>query len=111
MRDLERRRCATPDCDNLATRKDSNRYDRFCNSCRKNPYRALVKKKNCRSCGFIAVHSAQLDVDHIDGNHFNNDVSNLQVLCANCHRLKTMVNGDHLFTNSEEQCLSGVCGI
>jgi 5-methylcytosine-specific restriction endonuclease McrA len=31
----------------------------------------------------------QLDVDHIDGNHRNNNPENLQTLCANCHRLKT----------------------
>ena len=31
----------------------------------------------------------QLDVDHIDNNHENNDPSNLQTLCKNCHALKT----------------------
>ena len=33
----------------------------------------------------------QLDVDHIDGNHNNDEEVNLQTLCANCHRLKTYV--------------------
>lgn len=47
-------------------------------------------------CGFVAIHSVQLDVDHIDGNHANNDVSNLMTLCANCHRLKTQMNNDHM---------------
>ena len=31
----------------------------------------------------------QLEVDHIDENHDNNDISNLQTLCACCHRIKT----------------------
>ena len=31
----------------------------------------------------------QLEVDHIDENHDNNDIKNLQTLCACCHRLKT----------------------
>ncbi|NDB84204.1 MAG: HNH endonuclease [Alphaproteobacteria bacterium] len=31
----------------------------------------------------------QLEVDHIDTNKSNNDPSNLQTLCANCHRYKT----------------------
>lgn len=50
------------------------------------------KKNYCEHCGFIPIHSVQLDVDHIDGNHNNNDIKNLQTLCANCHRLKTYVN-------------------
>ncbi len=48
----------------------------------------------CTICGFEAKHRVQLDVDHIDGNHTNNDESNLQLLCANCHRLKTYENKD-----------------
>ena len=38
----------------------------------------------------------QLEVDHIDGNHDNNEESNLQTLCACCHRLKTRDNQDYL---------------
>lgn len=45
----------------------------------------------CETCGFVPVHKAQLDVDHIDGNHSNDDPKNLQTLCANCHRLKTYI--------------------
>ena len=36
----------------------------------------------------------QLDIDHIDGNRENNDIINLQTLCANCHRLKTYESKD-----------------
>lgn len=43
-------------------------------------------------CGFVAVDPCQLDVDHIDGNSKNDDPSNWQTLCANCHRLKTKRN-------------------
>lgn len=52
------------------------------------------KKDKCENCGFIPMHSCQLDVDHIDGNHKNDDISNLRTLCANCHRLKTHLNND-----------------
>jgi 5-methylcytosine-specific restriction endonuclease McrA len=52
------------------------------------------KKPHCEACGFVALHRSQLDVDHIDGNHYNNDPENLQTLCANCHRLKTQENKD-----------------
>ena len=47
------------------------------------------KKDICQACGFVPKHPTQLDVDHIDGNHSNNSLDNLQTLCANCHRLKT----------------------
>ena len=33
----------------------------------------------------------QLDVDHINSNHKDNKINNLKTLCANCHRLKTMI--------------------
>jgi 5-methylcytosine-specific restriction endonuclease McrA len=32
----------------------------------------------------------QLDAHHVDGNHENNDPTNIQTLCANCHRLVTV---------------------
>jgi hypothetical protein len=57
------------------------------------PY-AVHKKDTCETCGFIPVHASQLDVDHIDGDRWNNDPINLQTLCANCHRLKTHLSGD-----------------
>lgn len=52
------------------------------------------RKDTCEKCGFVPAHISQLDVDHIDGDRWNNDPSNLQTLCANCHRLKTHLNGD-----------------
>ena len=57
------------------------------------PY-AKYKGTTCQQCGFIPVHISQLDVDHKDGDRWNNDPSNLQTLCANCHRLKTHLSGD-----------------
>jgi hypothetical protein len=65
-------------------------------SIKKRPYRIYVKDK-CDNCGFIPLHICQLDVDHIDGNNKNNEPSNLQTLCANCHRLKTYLNKDWIY--------------
>lgn len=49
----------------------------------------LGYKCNCK------IHiSAQLQVDHIDGDPSNNDPSNLQTLCANCHIYKTHAKKD-----------------
>jgi len=70
-------------------------YGRYCTSCRKNGY-TKYKKDYCEACGFKAINKVQLDIDHIDGNHKNNDISNLQTLCSNCHRLKTFLNNDHI---------------
>jgi len=59
-------------------------------SLQKNPYKRY-KGVVCQTCEFIPTHPCQLDVDHIDGNHSNNEPKNLQTLCANCHRLKTAI--------------------
>jgi 5-methylcytosine-specific restriction endonuclease McrA len=68
---------------------------------RQRPYKeAIIRKKEtmtCERCGFKAEDPCQLDIDHIDGNHSNNDPSNHQVLCANCHRLKTKLNKDGVY--------------
>lgn len=43
---------------------------------------------SCERCGFHPKHPCQMDVHHKDGDHKNNDPSNLETLCANCHRLE-----------------------
>ena len=62
-------------------------YSPLCDSCRKRPY-VRHKKDICERCGFIPEHKIQLDVHHIDSDHTNNDPTNLQTLCSNCHRLE-----------------------
>lgn len=56
-------------------------------------YRAH-KKDHCESCGFVPLHSCQLDVDHRDGDKTNNDPNNYITICANCHRIKTCEAGE-----------------
>jgi hypothetical protein len=48
----------------------------------------------CTICGFMPVHEVQMDIDHIDGDHSNNTIENLQLICSNCHRLKTHLSED-----------------
>lgn len=72
------------------TSKGKGRYRAICARCHKKDD-AIHKGNACVSCGFVPIHHIQLDVDHIDGNHNNRAISNLQTLCANCHRLKTFL--------------------
>lgn len=58
----------------------------------------------CVRCGFVPEHTCQIDFDHIDGNHKNNNLSNMQPLCSNCHRMKTIILAkDHLKLDSEQR--------
>jgi rubredoxin len=49
-------------------------------------------KHQCSECGWGDVNpytnTVPLDVDHIDGDAYNNLRENLRVLCPNCHSLK-----------------------
>jgi hypothetical protein len=48
---------------------------------------AGLKKFECEECGLTEWrgHPAPLQVDHVDGDRFNNEIENLKILCANCH--------------------------
>jgi hypothetical protein len=49
-----------------------------------------LKKNNCEICGVSIWQGVQLPLElhHKDGNHFNNDFDNLQILCPNCHSIQ-----------------------
>ena len=81
-------------CTNKRKHKGSGRYGKYCSQHDKKPW-TRFKKDHCEYCGFKPIWMGQLDVDHIDGNHDNNQESNLQTLCANCHRLKTHISKDY----------------
>lgn len=46
-----------------------------------------VKEYKCECCGNIMWNDKPipLELHHKDGNHFNNELSNLEILCPNCH--------------------------
>lgn len=98
---------------NPQKKKSNGKYTTLCSGCDKRAYetdrhkwsRARKRRKSytkhktdcCVMCGFTSEYPCQFDVDHIDGNHKNNEVSNLQTLCANCHRLKTLLNSEGIY--------------
>lgn len=45
------------------------------------------RKDHCECCGFYPDHPRQLEVHHVDCNHENNHLDNLETLCCNCHKL------------------------
>ena len=58
--------------------------------------RLLNKHGNkCQKCGIENKYSSFFDMDHRDGNRKNNKMSNLWILCPNCHRIKTIKNGEN----------------
>lgn len=48
-----------------------------------------IKKEECEFCGINEWmgQKLKLELHHIDGNRFNNNFDNLQILCPNCHSL------------------------
>ena len=65
----------------------------------------LIRKKQlhrqplCEECQRSGVLVPANVVDHIDGNAFNNDTTNLQSMCWPCHSRKT-AQQDHGFGNA-----------
>jgi len=54
-----------------------------------------IKKEECEMCGCNEWLGKKLTLElhHIDGNRFNNNIDNLQILCPNCHSLTPNHNG------------------
>lgn len=46
-----------------------------------------IKEKSCECCGQSVWmnNPIPLEVHHKDGNKYNNELSNLEILCPNCH--------------------------
>ena len=53
------------------------------------------REYKCEECGIEEWNGSKLslDLDHIDGDSFNNDLSNLRFLCPNCHIITPTYRG------------------
>lgn len=98
---IYRKKCNSHYRQELADKRGFSNYVQYRNST--HPYKKY-KKTYCENidgrlgftCTSTILISAQLEVDHIDGNPSNNELSNLQTLCNCCHSYKTILNEDYL---------------
>ena len=46
-----------------------------------------IKENKCECCGITEWNGRPIkfELHHVDGNHYNNTLDNLQMLCPNCH--------------------------
>lgn len=59
-------------------------------------YEASLKKPCCEMCGWAQLSidgRIPVELDHINGDHYDNRIENLRVLCPNCHSLQLTHRG------------------
>lgn len=70
-----------------------------------------IKERKCEICGVSIWQNIQLPLElhHKDGNHFNNNFDNLQILCPNCHSIQEGNSGANIGKYSKQnKCVD--CG-
>jgi protein-arginine kinase activator protein McsA len=65
-------------------------YKAVCWTCREEGRKH--KKDYCEQCGFKTDNMRELDLDHINAKGWDNRPENLQTLCKECHKAKTVLN-------------------
>lgn len=61
-------------------------------------WKSGLKPEHCEICGWKERSidgRLPLELDHVDNDHFNNRIENLQILCPNCHALKPGNSGQN----------------
>lgn len=67
----------------------------------------LLRGRKCEQCGLSEWQGKEipLEMHHIDGDHFNSDLSNLVLLCRNCHALTDNYGSKNKRTSIPEEVL------
>jgi hypothetical protein len=60
-----------------------------------------LKPHECEVCGTKEWNGkpVPLELDHIDGDHFNNELGNLRIICPNCHAQTDTNSGKNVGKN------------
>lgn len=117
MATLKFLKCSIPNCSNTVGQhsKQKNKNKQVCEPHRKTKKHEVDKWKMDNACankdghyGFPCVSPnildpVQVDINHIDGNNDNRDPSNIEVLCAMCHRMVTKMAEHHLQPNNSRR--------
>src|ERR1035437_7005192 len=83
------------------SKSGEQKYSSICSQCQKRKYPGSANRKGnrkrqkyrkhlgqkCERCGFVPEDTCQLDMHHKNKNHNDNSITNLETLCANCHRV------------------------
>lgn len=59
-------------------------------------FRVGLKKEKCELCGWAEKSCdgrIPVELDHINGDHYDNRIENLRILCPNCHSLQLTHRG------------------
>ena len=99
-------------------RKTALEYIEFGKSTKSNilKYKILqdgLKEYKCEYCGQTEWNNLPipLELHHIDGNHYNNELSNLMLVCPNCHAQLTSAQNKNMANYSYGRYLSEYFGI
>lgn len=67
-------------------------------------FKSGEKEKKCEKCQLENWNGLPipLEMHHIDGNSLNNDLSNLQILCPNCHSQTKMIKSKSMTQIAKE---------